>query len=112
MSEPTLFDRFHNTTLLEGDELLTHKFHAGKQNKVVLDFFRLHSYENYTPYEVWKALGINNILKSSVQRAITDLTTMTYLEKLDGKLRPDGTKKPLVQRPGQWKEKCFAWRVK
>ena len=32
---------------------------------------------------------------------------MTYLEKMDGK---EG--RPLVQRPGQWKEKCFAWRVK
>lgn len=107
MNEPTLFDVFHNTTLLKDKDLQDHKFQAGKQNKVVLDFFRVHSYENYTPYEVWKALGINNILKSSVQRAITDLTTMTYLEKLDGK---EG--RPLVQRHGQWKSNCYTWRIR
>lgn len=121
MSEPTLFDQlevipaincWHNTTDLQGQDLKDHKFQAGKLNRKVLDFFKSHSYENYTPYEIWKALGINSVIKSSVQRSMTDLTTMDYLEKLDGKERSDGSKKPLVQRPGQYKEKSFAWQIR
>ena len=127
MTEPTLFDqfdeviktfdkslisRFHNTTSLQGDDLKEHQFKAGKLNRRVLDFFISHSYENYTPFEVWKALGVNSCIRSSVQRSMTDLTEMTYLEKLDGKERPDGTKKPFVQRPGQYNSPSFAWRLK
>jgi hypothetical protein len=100
-------DLFHNTIEASGPELEEHRLQAGKLNRKVLDFFRTHSYENYIAHEVYKALGINNHLKSSVQRAITDLTSMNYLEKLDGK---EG--RPKVQRPGQWKVNCFAYRLK
>lgn len=124
MTQPTLFDelltavkpqglnRFHNTTEISGDQLKIRQIRSGSQNRRVLDFFKSHSYENYTPWEVWKALGINNQPKSSIQRAMTDLTSMDYLEKLDGKERSDGSKKPLVQRPGEWRELCFAWQLK
>lgn len=112
MIEPILFDnptaiqipdhlsRFHNTTNLQGSELKERQFRAGKMNKRVLDFFRSHSYENYTPWEVHKALGVNSAPITSIRRAITDLTTMDYLVRTN------------IQRPGQWKEKCYAWRLR
>ena len=103
---------FYNTTTLTTDDLKQRQIRNGSQNRKVLDFFKSHSYENYIPLEVWKALGINNRPKSSIQRAMTDLTDMGYLEKLDGKERIDGSKKPFVQRPGESKELCFAWRLK
>ena len=122
MTQPTLYDlmtasveplaKFHNTTELHGDELKQRQIRNGSQNRKVLDFFKSHSYENYTAFEVWKRLGINNQPKSSIQRAMTDLTDMGYLEKLDGKERDDGSKKPFVQRPGEWKELCFARMLK
>lgn len=108
----TELDLFYNTTDLQGQDLKEHQFQAGKLNYKVLSFFKSHSYENYTPYEVWKSLGINSVIKSSVQRSMTDLTTMGYLEKLDGKEREDGSKKPLVQRPGEWKELTFARQIR
>ncbi len=113
MPDPSLFDQppcidvFHNTTDRSGQDLKECRLQAGKLNRKVLNFFRTHSYENYTAYEVWKRLGVNNNLESSIRRAITDLTTMKYLEKLDGK---EG--RPKVQRPGQWKKLCFTWRLK
>lgn len=108
-SDPEL--TFYNTPALTGEELERHKLQAGRLNKRVLTFFRCRSYENFIPFEVYKGLGINSCIKSSVQRSITDLTEMQYLEKLDGELRPDGTRKPKVQRPGEWKTPCYAWRL-
>jgi hypothetical protein len=99
-------DLFHNTTALIGDDLERNKFQAGRLNKRVLTFFRTHSYENYTPFEVYKALGINSCIKSSVQRSISDLTDMRYLDKMDG-----NNGRPKIQRPGQFKERCFCWRL-
>jgi len=121
MTQPTLFDqlqieqpinKFHNTTDLKDDQLKQRQIRNGSQNRKILNFFQSHSYENFIPFEVWKYLGINNQPKSSIQRAMTDLTTMDYLEKLDGKERPDGSKKPLVQRPGEWRELCYAWQIR
>jgi hypothetical protein len=100
-------DLFYNTTQLSGTDLDDNRFKAGKLNKRVLNFFQTHSYENYIPFEVYKALGVNTCIKSSVQRSITDLTSLGRLEKLDGQ-----NGRPKVQRPGEWKQPCFAWRIK
>lgn len=106
MSEIQL-DIFHNTTCQKGEDLQRCQFRAGKLNRRVLNFFKSHSYQNYTPFEVWKELGVNNSPKSSIQRSITDLTSMGYLVKLDGK---EG--RQFVQRSGQYKEMCFCWMLK
>ncbi len=98
---------FHNTTSLDGGDLSDHRFRAGRQNKRVLDFFKSHSYENYIPFEVWKCLGVNNAPITSIRRSISDLTDLEYLIKLDGK---DG--RPLVQRKGEYNEKCYCWQIK
>jgi len=100
-------DLFYNTTELSGEELSDSRFRAGKLNRKVLTFFQTHSYENYTPEETWKRLGINNYPLTSVRRAITSLTSLGRLEKLDGQ-----NGRPKVQRPGEWKQPCFAWRIR
>lgn len=98
--ETTTIDRFHNSTDLQGDELQQRQLKAGTQNRKVLDFFKTRSYENYTPFEVWKSLGINNQPITSIRRAISDLTDMDYLVKTN------------VKRPGQYGEQCYCWMLK
>jgi hypothetical protein len=114
MTQPTLFeqlevipDKYYNTTNMSGDDLKEHKFRAKGLNRRVLNFFKAHSYENFTAWEVHKAIGINSAPITSIRRSMTDLTDMGYLVKLDGN---EG--RHFVQRPGQWKEKCFARQIK
>lgn len=109
MTQLTLFDqlevipainRWHNTTDLQDQDLKDHKFQAGKLNRKVLDFFKSHSYESYTAWEILKSLGINSVPITSIRRALTDLTTMGYLVRTN------------IQRPGQYKEKSFCWQIR
>ena len=107
MKEMTLFDqpvtdldRYHNTNDICGGVLRIREIKNGSQNKKILDFFKAHSYENFTPWEVQKALGISSMPITSVRRSMSDLTFMEYLEK---------TK---IKRPGQYGEPCFAWKLR
>ncbi len=100
-------DKFHNTTELQGEELKQRQLRAGGQNRKVLSFFQSHSYENYSPFEVWKALGVNNQPITSIRRAISDLTAMGYLSRLDGK---EG--RSFVQRPGEYRILSYCWQLK
>lgn len=109
MTEKTLFDemviekpleKFHNTTNETGEQLKQRQIRAGSQNRKVLDFFKSHSYQNFTPFEVWKWLGINNQPITSIRRAMSDLTNMDYLVRTN------------IKRMGQWNEPCFAWQLK
>ena len=98
--EATPIARFYNTANLQGDALKEHKFRAGRLNRRVLDFYKSHSYENYTPWEVNRALGVNSAPITSIRRAISDLTNMGYLIRTN------------IQRPGQYKEPCYGWQLK
>lgn len=98
-SQAATLDRYHNTNGLSGDDLKQKQMKTGSQNRKVLDFFRSHSYENFTPWEVNRALGMNNTPITSIRRAITDLTEMGYLRRTD------------IQRPGLYKEPCYAWQL-
>jgi len=104
-TEPTLFDqypvfnRYHNTTDLQGDSLKQRVIRTGTQNKKVLDFFKLYPFKSFTPFEVKDALNTNSPI-TSIRRAITDLTDMGYLVKTDTK------------RAGQYGEMNNCWRVK
>jgi len=93
----TQLEIFYNTTSLKGDELKAREKRIGGQNKAVLDYFKAHSYENFTPWELSERTGIFIV---SARRAMTDLTSMGYLERTD------------VKRPGQFKELCYAWKLK
>jgi hypothetical protein len=104
MSEPELY---FNTTNLSGSELVESKFKAGMLNSKVLLYFRLHPFDCYTRFELWKKLGIRNNPETSIGRALTNLTTLGYLVKMDG---TNG--KPFVQRKGQYGKKEFAWGLK
>ena len=90
ITEPTLFDelvktkpldRFHNTTSLQGDDLKQREIRAGSQNRKILDFFKMHPYERFTPFEVRDAIYVQYPPITSIRRAITDLTYMGYLVK-------------------------------
>lgn len=104
--ELDLFTPFYNTTCLSDSDLKEHRFRAGHLNRKILDFFKSHSYENYTCWEVNRALGINSYPITSIRRSMSDLTP-DYLVKLDGK---EGH--PFVQRKGFYKEACYCWTAR
>jgi hypothetical protein len=101
MNEPELY---FNTTSLEGQELSDARFKAGMLNSKVLSYMKAHKYDNVTRFELWKRLGINNHPETSIGRALTNLTDMGELVKLDGK---NGN--PKVQRKGRYGSPCYAW---
>jgi hypothetical protein len=56
---------------------------------------------------MWKRLGIRNNPETSIGRALTNLTTLGYLVKMDGL---EG--RLFVQRKGRYGKKEFAWSLK
>jgi hypothetical protein len=109
MTDLTLFDqmdikipieRFHNSIHLEGDELRKRERKTKAQNWLILEYFRVHEYENFTPFEIQKRMGFDNIPITSIRRAISDLTEMGYLVKTD------------VKRPGIYGESNYCWKLK
>jgi hypothetical protein len=99
-------DLFYNTNAETGTELAESRFKAGMLNSKVLLYFRLHPFDNHTRFEMHKKLGINNYPETSIGRALTNLTTLGYLVKLDG----NGV--PFVQRKGRYGKKEFAWTLR
>ena len=74
---------FHNTTNLRGEELKLARLKANGEVMQVLQFFREHPGEHFTPYDVRRALFSDPLKISNVKRSITDLTTIEppYLVK-------------------------------
>lgn len=117
MTETTLWDQIpqvakripdtvFNTTNLSGDTLEKRRGKNRSQHWLILEFFRSHPYESFTPSEIEDRRIISGPL-TSIRRALTVLTECDYLEKIDGK---EG--RPFVQRLGKYGEVNFAWRVK
>lgn len=111
MNEPTLFDvsqripdkaleRYHNTTKLEGSELKQREVKTKTQNWLILEYFRSHSYETFTPSELFKRMDLPGVPLTSIRRGISDLTEMDYLIKTD------------VKRPGMYGAMEYTWRVR
>jgi hypothetical protein len=76
---------FHNTTNLRGEELKLARLKANGEVMQVLQFFREHPGEHFTPYDVRRALFSDPLKISNVKRSITDLTTIQppFLIKTD-----------------------------
>lgn len=74
---------FHNTTDLTETEIKDARIRAKGQNDLVLQYFIKHRGLKFTPIQIWAALSKDNnqILLTSVRRAITTLTSMKLLEK-------------------------------
>jgi hypothetical protein len=72
-----LCDKFYNTTGLDATELKKRQIKAGSQNGKILEYFKEHPYQNFTPFEIQELLGF--VCINSVRRAISDLTDMGLL---------------------------------
>lgn len=80
---------YHNTTGERRENVLQHREKkARRQNNEILDYFKAHCMESFTPYQVWNILGRKQQL-TSVRRAITDLTKEGLL-MTTGEMRPGG----------------------
>lgn len=83
---------YHDTVLDERRR--EYEASAEALEKMVLEYFRKHPDKDFTPHQVWVALGSRHLLQS-VRRAITNLTVgtkknpETYLFKT-GNRRPGG----------------------
>lgn len=91
---------FINTINLSGDELKKHEMRAETQTRKILEFFRLHSYESFTPWEVMERMNLTNVPITSIRRALSDLTYMGYLVRTDEK------------RMGKYGEMNFTWKLR
>ena len=65
---------YYNTTSLDGIELKEAKNQEMKQKERILEFFKANKKEEFTPFDVHKALFGNATPVTSIRRAITDLT--------------------------------------
>ena len=90
---------FYNTVNLEGTELKTARRRATRQEDIILAFFQTWPYAHFSPYEVWNVFK-DDMLITSVRRAITDLKNEGKLEKTD------------IKVPGPYGMPNYAYRVK
>ena len=74
---------FFNTVLIKGKELKSSISKAKSDENKVLILFQNNPRKKFSPCDVWKKLGKEDLL-TSYRRAITNLTTKEFLEK-DGK---------------------------
>lgn len=75
---------FFNTTRLTGDELKVRRDHAYKQENIILDYFKEHPEEEFTPFDISRnVVGIEVTPITSIRRAITNLTNRGLLIKTD-----------------------------
>jgi hypothetical protein len=74
---------FHDTVPLPDEQLPEARENAVKQKEIVLNFFKWHPDNNYTPYEVFDQINESMMLLTSARRSITDLTKEGKLIKCD-----------------------------
>lgn len=92
--------RHYNTTHEPNKQELDR--HANAQAKKILQFFKEHPGELFTPFDVQKSLRRGLIMNSpitSIRRAMTNLTDKGKLVK---------TK---IKRPGIYKAPNYCWRL-
>lgn len=76
--------QFYNTTGLSGDELKDKRKKVAGQTAKILKLFEDHPHTLFTPWQVYYHFG-QQLMITSIRRAITDLTTDGLLEKCDRK---------------------------
>ena len=95
----SVFNRFHNTTEIQGPELIKREMRTGSQNKAILAFFRRHPVLNLTPFEIQHAIHLEGTPITSIRRALSDLTKLGYLVKTD------------IKRKGNYGADCYCWTL-
>jgi hypothetical protein len=77
---------FYNTTNEAGRTLEEFESIAGKQEREILSFFKLHWHREMSPSYVWQTLyGPAGAPLTSVRRAISNLTTKGHLEQTNNR---------------------------
>lgn len=74
---------FHDSIPLPEEELPKARMDAVKQKEVILNFFKWHPDQNFTPYEVFEQCSEAMMLLTSIRRSVTDLTKEGRLIKCD-----------------------------
>lgn len=76
---------YYNTTHESGNNLTQFELKASSQEQMILDFFRRHPGEMFTPSDIWVRLHskMKRAPLTSIRRAITNLTGPGGLEKTD-----------------------------
>ena len=100
-------DNYFNTTNETGDQLKEYTLKAGSQAAMILDYFRNHPGEEFTPWEVHlKAFAeskdpniFDNPIITSVRRSMTVLTNHGFLEKTQNK------------KTGVYGRPCYTWKL-
>lgn len=90
---------YFNTTSLQSRELKTEKKEKHTQTEEILNIFRAYPKKEFTPFDILNLLNTNAPI-TSIRRAITDLTTLNYLEKCN------------TQKLGDYGKKNYLWKVK
>ncbi len=90
---------YHNTTKLDGEELIQREAKARKQDDVVLDVFRRHQRSAFSPEMIWNMTGQSCPL-TSIRRSISNLTKAGHLIKTDQK------------KVGMYGAKSYLWKYK
>ena len=76
---------FYNTTNEVGEDLEELMAKEVTQTGRILIFFKLNRGIEYTPFEVYSALGFAGVPVTSIRRAMTDLTNKGELVKTETK---------------------------
>ena len=97
--EATQLDIFYNTTGLSGEQLKEREMKAGTQNRLILDFFRMHPGLEFTPFQVQAHLNLTRTPITSIRRSITTLTGLGYLRMTN------------VKRMGNYGVENNCWRL-
>lgn len=79
----TQLDLFYNTTHMSGSELTMRRLEAGRQNRIILEFFKQNPRVNFTPFDVQRDAGLHATPITSIRRAINTLTQLGFLVKTD-----------------------------
>ena len=76
---------YHNTTDLQGQQLMNEIANSDKQEVKVLNFFMAHPGSSYAPHEI-KGHVLPSCPITSVRRAMTNLTNIKLLVKTSEKV--------------------------
>lgn len=89
---------YHNTTEKKGAELSEAQTKASKQTETILKLFRDHPRTTFTPWDCFYHMG-QQMMITSIRRAITTLTDAGYLEKTGER-----------RRSGPANETSYTWK--
>lgn len=76
-------DLFYNTTHLNGSALREKRIAAGRQNRMILDFFNGNPEGFFTPFEVQNYANLKATPITSIRRALNTLTGAGLLVKTE-----------------------------